>query len=96
MTAPFALTPPQLDLLGYLAAGCTTLSFVPQVWQVWRTRSARDISGVMYGFFVIGVALWALYGWVLNAWPIILANVTTLLLAGSVLLMKWCFDRPRR
>lgn len=42
----------------------------------------------MYSLFTIGVALWLLYGVVLESWPIIIANAITLALAGSVLFLK--------
>jgi MtN3 and saliva related transmembrane protein len=45
----------------------------------------------MYSFFTVGVALWLVYGILLDAWPIIIANSITLLLAGMVLLMKLRF-----
>lgn len=80
------------DWFGHLAGFCTTVAFLPQVLQVWRSRSARDLSLAMYAVFTLGLALWFVYGWLLGAWPIMLANGLTLLLAGSVLLMKLRFD----
>jgi len=90
------LSPQQLDLLGYVAASCTTLAFMPQLLQVWRSRSARDISAAMYGVFVVGVSLWLVYGLAVGALPIILANGLSLLLAIAVLVMKWHFSRRDR
>lgn len=77
-----------LDWVGSAAATLTTLSFVPQVWKIWRTRHTLDISLGMYAIFTAGVALWLAYGLLLGAWPIIIANSITLLLAGTVLAMK--------
>ena len=76
------------DLTGSAAAVLTTTSFVPQVWKVWRSRHTADISLGMYALFTLGVALWLGYGIMLDSWPVILANAITLLLAGTVLLMK--------
>ena len=76
------------DLLGYTAACLTTAAFVPQVAQTVRTRDTRAISVGMYLLFSGGVALWAVYGLVLSAWPIVLANGVTLLLALTVLVYK--------
>jgi len=87
------VSPTLIDALGYAAASCTTFSFIPQAWRVWRTRSAHDISTPMYVLFITGVALWTAYGMVLQAAPIIIANCVTLLLAGAVLGMKWWFER---
>lgn len=79
------------DSIGSLAATLTTVSFVPQVWKVWQTKHTKDISLAMYSFFTMGVASWLAYGILLAAWPIIIANSITLLLAGAVLMMKLRF-----
>lgn len=77
--------------IGFIAAILTTVSFVPQVLKVWRTRSAKDISLGMYSLFTLGIAIWLLYGVLIDSWPVILANLVTLMLAGSVLVMKLKF-----
>jgi len=82
--------------LGFAAAACTTFSFVPQVLLVWRKRSAEGISTGMYLIFIVGIALWFFYGLHIGSLPMILANGLTLLLASSVLLMKWHFERRPR
>lgn len=79
------------EWIGSAAATLTTCSFIPQVLRVWRTRHTKDISLLMYTFFTIGVALWLVYGILLASWPIILANGITLLLAGTVLILKLRF-----
>jgi len=80
-----------VDWMGSIAATLTTTSFIPQVWQVWRTRHTKDISLGMYAIFTSGVAMWLLYGISLGSWPIIIANSITVCLAGAVLLMKLRF-----
>jgi len=76
------------DWIGSTAALLTTTAFVPQALKVWHTRHTADISVGMYALFTLGVALWLTYGILLGAWPIIIANSITLLLAGAVLVMK--------
>ncbi|NNU44922.1 SemiSWEET transporter [Ramlibacter montanisoli] len=76
------------ELVGYGAAILTTLSFVPQAWLTFRTRDVRGISLGMYSVFTVGVALWLLYGWMMGAWPIVIANAVTLALASVILTMK--------
>ena len=76
------------DMIGYLAASMTTLSFVPQVVQSYRTRDVSGISLVMYLVFTVGVALWLAYGIITRAWPIIIANALTLALAAAILYLK--------
>ena len=76
------------EFFGYLAAGATTISFIPQVWQIYKTHHTQDISLRMYLLFTCGVGLWLIYGVLLAAWPIIIANAVTLVLAGTVLILK--------
>ena len=52
-----------IDTLIGTVAGClSTAAFVPQAWQIWKTRSARDVSLAMYAVLIAGVALWIVYG----------------------------------
>jgi len=79
---------PHPEFIGYLAAMLTTCSFVPQAWLTFRTRNVAGISLGMYSVFACGVALWLAYGWLLGAWPIVIANAITLGLALAILAMK--------
>lgn len=74
--------------VGTLAGVLTTIAFIPQVIKTWQTRSARDISLLMFLLFSTGVLLWLIYGILLNAIPIIIANGITLALSASILWMK--------
>lgn len=76
------------DLMGYIAASLTTLSFVPQALHTFKTKDVRGISLGMYGVFTTGIALWLVYGLMLNAWPIVVANAITFVLAAAILWMK--------
>jgi MtN3 and saliva related transmembrane protein len=89
------VTMPFTDLIGYIAAVLTTLSFVPQAWHTFTTRDVRGISLGMYSAFTVGVALWLVYGLLLRAWPIVLANAITLALAATILVMKLRFREPK-
>ena len=84
-----------VDLLGTAAATLTTGCFVPQVVRLWRTRNAEGISLVTFAAFAVGVALWLAYGVILRAWPIILSNAITLVLAFAIIVLTLRFRRPR-
>jgi MtN3 and saliva related transmembrane protein len=75
-------------LFGYPAAFFTTIAFIPQAWQSWRTRDLSGISLPMYTMFTLGVALWLGYGLAIGSLPVIAANAVTLLLASVVLWLK--------
>jgi MtN3 and saliva related transmembrane protein len=84
---------PAVNLIGLVAAACTTISFVPQLVRVWQLRSAREISLVMFSVYSLGVLLWLVYGIYLRAAPIILANAVALVLSLAILALKLRFDR---
>ena len=77
-----------VTLIGLIAGTLTTIAFIPQLQHTWRTRSAQDISLSMLLTFVTGVFLWLIYGLLLGALPIILANLITLILTLAILILK--------
>lgn len=87
------MNPGWIEAIGYTAAVLTTAAFVPQAWHTWKTRDVAGISRTMYAVFTIGIALWLLYGAMLRAWPLVLANAVTLALALAILTMKCRWDR---
>lgn len=77
-----------IDTVGTLAAILTTASFLPQAWHTFQTKDVSGISLGMYSVFTVGVACWLVYGLLLGAWPIVIANAITLALASAILVMK--------
>ena len=78
-------------LLGYFAGFLTTVSLIPQVVKTWKTKSAEDFSLGMLLIWWTGIACWVIYGVLMNAEPIVVWNMGTLLLAGAMLAMKLKF-----
>ena len=85
------MTAAWIDAIGSVAAVLTTASFIPQAWHSFKTRDVSGISLVMYSVFTLGVALWLLYGVLLQSWPLMIANSITLVLAVAILGMKLRF-----
>lgn len=80
------------DIIGSCAAVLTTASFLPQVLQTWRTRSAADFSWIWILSFSVGLALWLVYGLARQSGPLIVANGITLLLVLLIALVKFRAD----
>ena len=76
------------NLIGYIAAVCTTIAYVPQVLKVYKTKSTHDISLTMFLLMVTGITGWLIYGLLLNAMPIIIANLVSFALAFYIFYMK--------
>ena len=82
-----------LDLLGLVATGFTTSSFVPQVWRTWKTRDVSGISLPTYVIIPIGLALWLVYGWLRGDMPLMVANAVMVVLTGAITVMKLRFEQ---
>jgi MtN3 and saliva related transmembrane protein len=78
-------------VVGLAAGFLTTISLVPQVLKIWRTRSTKDVSRKMFIAFCTGVALWLLYGILQRELPIVLWNAVSLALGLTILGMKLRF-----
>lgn len=77
-----------METVGLLAGALTTLSFMPQLFRIWRRRSARDISLAALLSFIAGISFWIWYGVSLHSRPIVLFNSITLALNLSILWLK--------
>lgn len=73
------------DILGSLAGLFTTISFIPQLMQVIKTKSTKDISLPMFLIFSLGVICWLLYGVLLHSLPVILANSSVLFMSFVII-----------
>jgi len=83
MSGPFAVA-----LLGYGAAVTTTLAAIPQIWRVCRTHVASGLSLSMLIVLTTGLALWTLYGILIGAWPVVVANGISCALNLTLALLK--------
>jgi MtN3 and saliva related transmembrane protein len=81
-----------ISLFGYIAAVCTTISFIPQALKVYRTKSTKDISLGMFLLMTTGVLFWLIYGIMINSIPLLAANAVTILFSFYILLMKIKLD----
>ncbi|MCA0399439.1 MAG: SemiSWEET transporter [Proteobacteria bacterium] len=77
-----------VEIIGGLAATITTLGYIPQAVKAIRTRDTASISLAMYVLLAIGIALWLVYGILITSWPLIGANIVTLVTILITLAMK--------
>jgi MtN3 and saliva related transmembrane protein len=79
-------------VIGYIAAICTTIAYIPQVVKIHKTRKTTDISTGMFVLISTGVLLWLVYGIILMSIPMILANMVTFILSLYIFIMKVKLD----
>jgi MtN3 and saliva related transmembrane protein len=77
-----------VTLIGYAGGTLTTIAFLPQVIQTWRSRSCTDLSYGMLVIFASGILLWFLYGIGIGSAPVMIANGLTLILVLIIAYLK--------
>jgi MtN3 and saliva related transmembrane protein len=78
-----------VEILGYTAGTISSLTFLPQVIKTWRSKSAGDISLLMFLFATISVIVWLVYGILIKNGSIIYTNATILVLSSVMLYFKF-------
>jgi len=63
------------DIIGYLAAFLTTISFYPQAYKVYKTKRTSELSFLLYLLFTIAVFFWIVYGIMSQSLPVVFANI---------------------
>lgn len=79
--------------IGYCAATLSTLALFPQIYQIWVTRSAKDISFLMLAFLLTSSIIQLIYALLTKQYPVILTNCISISLRSLVLGCKIYMDR---
>jgi len=77
-----------IDIIGFMAAFGTTISFLPQAVKTIKTKDTSGISLSMYSLFTAGTFFWLLYGLLSPSVPVAVANFITLIFASIILIYK--------
>lgn len=64
--------------IGLVAGTLTSVAAIPQVIKTLRTKHARDISVWQPLLLAFGVALWMIYGIIINDLPLVISNIIPL------------------
>ena len=83
------------NIIGFIAAFCTTVAFIPQAIKIYKTKKTNDISFGMFLLMCVGVAMWDVYGFMIRSIPVVIANSITLLLAVYIFIMKIKLEREK-
>jgi len=76
------------ELLGFIAGAITNVGFIPQVWRLFKLKSAHEISLPFILLFLVGVSCWLAYGILLNLPPVILWNAIATAMMCAMLYAK--------
>ncbi|MBN3947042.1 MAG: SemiSWEET transporter [Nostoc sp. NMS7] len=75
-------------ILGLFAGILTTISFLPQVIKIWKTKSAKDVSLRMVCTYIAGTCMWLVNGFIHKDLPILMTNFFGLILNCLIVWFK--------
>ncbi|TDH27883.1 hypothetical protein EXU57_05305 [Segetibacter sp. 3557_3] len=77
------------EYVGYLGSFLTSITFVPQVYKAWQTKSVGDLSKWTVLIVILSASIWLTYGIAIVNGPVIVANSVVLL--SSLILLYFTF-----
>ncbi len=80
-----------IEIVGHSGAFLSSITFIPQVYKVWQTRSVRDLSLSMMIIVFTSTVFWIAYGVALGLWPVILCNSVISFLSLTLIYFKFAF-----
>ncbi|MCX6297633.1 MAG: SemiSWEET family transporter [Bacteroidetes bacterium] len=84
---------PWIEIVGLFGAFLSSITFIPQVWLAWKTKSVGDLSLGMLLIVFTSVLVWLVYGFYLQLLPVIIANSIIFLLSLLLLYFKFTFPK---
>jgi MtN3 and saliva related transmembrane protein len=81
------------EVLGFIAGASTTVGFLPQVWRLFKLKSAREISLPFTILLLVGMSCWLAYGVFLSLLSVVVWNAVSLVLAVGMLYAKLRWGR---
>ena len=81
------------EMAGHLGAVLSSITFIPQVWKAWQTKSVKDLSIYMIVIVFCSTIIWLFYGISFSLWPVVIANAVILLLSTMLLFFKMTFPK---
>lgn len=77
-----------LECLGMSAGILTTISSVPQLMQLYRTKLSRDVSLTTYSTLSMGLCMWTVYGFLCDVYSLAITSIASLIINLPIMYMK--------
>ena len=82
-----------VEYIGYFGSFLTSITFIPQVYKSWQSKSVGDLSIWMILIVITSTLVWLIYGFAIKSGPVISANIIVLLLTLVLFYFKFSFKK---
>lgn len=76
------------NIIGYAATVVGISIMLPQIYKIWKTKKVNDLSMGMVFLYFLNCLLWLIYGLLIVAPPVIIANAVGLIISIIQLFLK--------
>lgn len=80
-----------IEIVGLFGALLSSITFIPQVYKAWQSKSVGDLSLNMMLIVFTSTLVWLAYGIALDLWPVIIANSIICFLSMLLIYFKFSF-----
>ena len=77
-----------IEIFGLIAGAVTSMGFIPQLYRGYKSKKLDDVSFYMPLVLAIGMTMWFIYGLLLGAFAIIIANAFGIACCIILIIMK--------
>lgn len=77
-----------VELIGYIAGVLIAITMIPQIRTSLKTKNVEGLSLAMLIMFFTSMLLWAIYGYLIKSYPLLLTNGFATIVAGVQLYIK--------
>ena len=82
------------EIFGYLGMVFLTITLIPQLVRVFKTKRAADLSYIFLSINVLTCVFFLIYGILLNETPLIIANTIVILQTLTLIFLKNKYHNP--
>ena len=82
-----------VEYIGYFGSFLTSITFIPQVYKSWQSKSVGDLSIWMIFIVLTSTIVWLVYAFAIHSGPVILANTIVLALTLVLFYFKLTFKK---
>lgn len=81
------------EAIGHMGSALSSITFIPQVYKTWKTKSVSDLSFTMMVIVFFSTILWLVYGIEKDLLPVIICNGIICFLSLVLIYFKLTFTK---
>jgi MtN3 and saliva related transmembrane protein len=82
-----------LSILATVSGIIASFAIIPQVYKIFKRKSAKDISPWTYAYLALSGFIWVAYGFEINSFPLIITNLIGSITLLIVVFGWFCYGR---